>query len=327
MGRSMILVLYSPDPQMARHVAMKAIRKDFPVRDEFNYVSFNMTMTTLNDLADECSYLPLGTERKCVVASDCAFLAKTKAKFKPQKGDGTERLLRYLEHPDEAVDLYMLVYAENVDEKNPLLLAAEKNGTVKGVPLPKPEEWVTYATKYCAAKGSDIDPDAARELVTRVDNDYGRFLCDLEKLVTYANGERITLATVKELVTPKIEEDTFAMSNALSRGDVSKAIAIYQDLKSHSIEEIRLINTLASQFTFMHMVRYLDAKGMSSYDIARELGTSPKRVEVTARNLYRVKGDSLSRILDELYETEKAILTGTVQPEFAFSRFLANFSL
>ena len=33
-----------------------------------------MAMSTLNELADECSFLPLGTERKCVLAADCAFL-------------------------------------------------------------------------------------------------------------------------------------------------------------------------------------------------------------------------------------------------------------
>ena len=327
MGRSMILVLYSPDPQMARHVAMKAIRKDFPVRDEFNYVSFNMTMTTLNDLADECSYLPLGTERKCVVASDCAFLAKSKAKYKYQKDDGPDKLLAYLDNPSAFIDLYLLVHAEAVDEKNPLVKAIMKTGSIKGIPLPKPEEWIDYANRYMAHNHCSIEPDAARELVARVDGDYGRFLNDLAKLASYANGEPVTLFAVKTLVTPKIEDDTFAMSNALTRGDVPKAMAIYRDLKSHSVDEIRLINVLAGQFTFMDEVRYLDAKGASSYDIARELATSPKRVEVTLRNLYRVKSDSLPRILEELYACEKAILTGSASPEFAFTRFLANYSI
>ena len=321
----MITVLYSIDAAMARHVAMKAIRKDFPSRDEFNYVSFNMAVTKLNDLADECEFLPLGTERKCVLASGCAFLSKSRVKL--AKDDGTEKLLRYLENPNEFIDLYLLVEAEAVDEKNPLVKAVMKTGTIKGIPMPKPEEWIEYANRYFAAKGCSIAPDAAKEFVSRVDNDYGRFLNDLAKLAAYANGEEIRLEAVKNLIAPKVEEDTFAMSNALTRGDVAKAMAIYQDLKSFSVEEIRLINILANQFSFMDEVRYLDAKGAGSGEIARELGTSPKRVEVTLRNLYRVKPDSLPRILDELYECEKAILTGTCTPEFAFSRFLANYHI
>ena len=323
----MITVYYSPDPNMARHIAMTDIRKAFPVRDEFNYASFNMAVTMVNDLADECEFLPLGTERKCILASDCAFLAKTKTKYKYQKDDGPDKLLEYCKNPNAFIDLFLLVHAESIDEKNPIVKAIMNTGTIKGIPMPKPEEWMAYANKYLNAKGCGLDNDAARELVSRVDGDYGRFINELDKLVCYANGETVTLKAIKMLVAPKVEEDTFAMSNALTRGDVAKTMEIYKDLKIHSVDEIRLINTLASQFFFMDQVRYLDAKGAPSSEIARELYTSPKRVEVTLRNLYRVKPDSLPRILDELYECEKAILTGQVSPEFAFQRFLANYSI
>jgi len=321
----MILLLYSVDPQMARHIAMKSIRKDFPKRDELNYVSFNMTVTRLNELADECQFLPLGTERKCILASNCLFLAKTKTKYKLDKDDSPDRLLGYLKNPNSFIDLYLLVPAEAVDEKNPLIKAIMNTGQIKGIPLPKPQEWIDYANKYLNAKGCPIDYDAAKELVTRVDGDYGRFINELDKLVSYASGEKISLKAIKMLVAPKVEEDTFAMSNALTGGNVAKAMSIYKDLKNHSVDEIRLINTLASQFIFMDEVRYLDDRGSSSYDIARELGTSPKRVEVTLRNLYGTKAESISRILEELYQTEKDILTGKVSPEFGFSRFLANY--
>ena len=323
----MIIAYYSIDPSMARHVAMKEIKKTFPNRDEFNYISLNMAVTTLNELADECEFLPLGTERKCILASDCAFLAKSKTKYKYQKDDGPDKLLAYLQNPNAFIDLYLLVHSDAIDEKNPMVKAIMNTGTIKGIPMPKPEEWVSFAKKYLASKGCSIDEDAARELVSRVDGDYGRFINDLDKLSCYANGENVRLAAIKNLIAPKVEEDTFAMSNALTKGDVAKAMSIYKDLKSHSVDEIRLINTLASQFFFMDQVRYLDARGENSSSIARELFTSPKRVEVTLRNLYRVKPDSLPRILDELYATEKDILTGKVSPEFAFSRFLANYHI
>ena len=322
----MILVLYSVDPQMARHVAMKSIVKDFPIRDEFNYVSFNMAVKTVNELASECEFLPIGTDRKCILATDCGFLAKGRG-YKYQKDDGPEALLRYLKNPNDFIDLYLLVHAETVDEKNPLIQAAMKSGQVKGIPMPKPEEWIEYARKFLAAKGSPIDVDAARELVVRAENDYGRFINDLNKLANYANGEPITMKAILALIPPRIEDDTFALSNALTRGDVAKAIGIYRDLKQHSVDEIRLINTLAGQFVFMDEVAFLDGKGMSSFDIAKELGASPKRVEITVRNLYRMKLGALTRILEDLYATEKQILTGQVDAPFAFMRFLANFSI
>ena len=323
----MILLLYSVDPQMARHIADKSIRKDFPVKDECNYVSLNMAVTPVNELAEECSFLPLGTERKCVLASNCLFLAKSKTKYKYASGDGPEKLLEYCRNPNAFIDLYLLCPAESVDEKNEIVKAIATTGSVKGIPLPKPAEWIEYAKKYCSAKGSPIDYEAAQELVFRVDNDYGRFLNEMDKLLAYANGEPITKAIVTRMVPPKEEDDIFQMSNALARNDVSKAFAVYKDLKAHSMDEIRIINILTNQFVFMDEVRFLSARGSSAMDIAQELGANPKRVEITMRGLYQVKSDGITKILEELYKTEKSILSGEADPSFAFTRFLANYKI
>ena len=48
--------------------AKKMIAKDFPTRDETNYVSLNMAVTPIKELAEECEFLPLGADRKCVLA-------------------------------------------------------------------------------------------------------------------------------------------------------------------------------------------------------------------------------------------------------------------
>ena len=322
----MITLLYSSDATMTRYAALLSIHKTFPVRDEFNYVRFNMAETRLNELADECNFIPLGTDRKCVLASDCAFLAKSKTKYKLAEGDSFDRLLAYFQSPSEFVDLYLLVKGE-IDPKNELVKAIKNTGTIKEILLPSEDELAEKATRYFASKGAGIEPEAAREIAKRVGVDYGRFMNELPKLLNYANGEQVRLESVKLLVAPKEEDDTFALSNALVRGDVKKAMAIYRDLKAHSLEEVRLINMLANQFVFLDEVRYLDAKGLSSQQIASELTTSPKRVEISLRNMYRIKPDVFPRILEELYVCEKAILTGQSDGEFAFMRFLANYDI
>ena len=322
----MIQLLYSSDATMARYAALLSIHKAFPVRDEFNYIRFNMQETTLNELADECNFIPLGTDRKCILASDCSFLAKSKAKYKFAEGDSMAKLLAFCQNPSEFVDLYLLVKGE-IDPKNELVKAIKNTGSIKEVLLPNEDELAEKAKRYFSSKGAGIEEAAAKELAKRVGADYGRFMNELPKLLNYANGETVRLDSVKLLVAPKEEEDTFALSNALVRGEVKKAMSIYRDLKAHSLEEVRLINMLANQFVFLDEVRYLDARGLSSSQIASELATSPKRVEISLRNMYRIKPDVFPRILDELYACEKAILTGLCDGEFAFMRFLANFDI
>ena len=68
---SVIYLVYSEESELARRSALKILKKEFPERDEFNYISLNMAVSPLKDLADECSYLTLGVDRKAVFAEDC----------------------------------------------------------------------------------------------------------------------------------------------------------------------------------------------------------------------------------------------------------------
>ena len=319
-----IKLFYSSSPDLAKRAARREIKKDFPETDESNFVSFNMANTMLRDLAQECSFLALGTEKKCVLAYDCAFLAKSKNKIKFAKDDKPEALLDYLNNPIFETDLYLLVYSDALDEKSPYVQAIKKNGFIKEVLIPPAKDWVEYANKYFASKNLKIQPEAASELVKRDIADFGVFLNDLAKLEAYANGEPISLNAVKKLVTPLEEENVFAISNALTKGDNAAALEAYKKAKVFGADEIRMINMLYNQLVFLDEVRFLDGKGLSTFAIAKELGTSPNRVEMAVYNLYRVSSAALSNALESLYKIESDILHGNLDPSYGFTLFLAS---
>jgi DNA polymerase-3 subunit delta len=323
----MIYLIFSSQSKMARSALATLLKTDYPKRDECNFVAFDMAVTPVNELARECGLLPLGYDKKAVVGENCAFLAKSKTKYKYAKDDGPDALLAYLNDPNPAIDLYLLLYSDDPDTKNPLFKAIEASGEVKQVKQLTPEQWPAYIKTYFEKRGSPIDSDAVRELYTRTGGDYASFINEAQKLLTYAEGEPVTLKLVAELVTPRLDDDVFHLSNALTRGDVDSAMRIYRDMKVHSVEEVSLIGILAGQFRFMDMVRFLDAKGLGSQEIAHQLGCSPIRADITVRNLYRIKEASLLKIMEQLYTLDYEILSGHQDPEFAFSLFLANFSL
>ena len=130
------------------------------------------------------------------------------------------------------------------------------------------------------------------------------------------------------MTTPYLEEDVYKMSNALTRGDNRKALEIYQGLKAvGAAEEVTLLGLLANQFRFMDQVLYLHSKGYSTAMIGQELGCKPIRAEITMRNLYGVSSQRLIRIMEQLYSTDRSILSGKVDAGYAFTLFLANFRL
>ncbi len=321
----MVILYYSTDAQMAYSMGKKHAHKLEPKRNEFNFVSLNMAVTTLNTLYEECEMIPLGFESKTILADGCYFFAKTKTKPKLLPDDSYDKMSSYLSNPNMQVNLIFTCQAEKIDEKNPLVSLIKKVGVIKEVTLPKPNEYQAYMERYFSSRGCSIANDAANELINRVGSDYGRFMQEIDKLASYANGEQISLINVEKLVAGKDEDDVFALSNALIRGDIKKSITIYRQLKLTSIDEVPLIGMLASQFRFMDMVSFLDNRGLDSNTIARELKASPYRVEITLRNLYRAKKGDVARVIEMLYQADKDILSGRCSGPYAFERFLANY--
>ena len=321
----MVILYYSTDAQMAYSMGKKHAHKLEPKRNEFNFVSLNMAVTSLNTLYEECEMIPLGFESKTILADGCYFFAKTKTKPKLLPDDSYDKMSSYLSNPNMQVNLIFTCQAEKIDEKNPLVSLIKKVGVIKEVTLPKPNEYQAYMERYFSSSGCSIANDAANELINRVGSDYGRFMQEIDKLASYANGEQISLANVEKLVAGKDEDDVFALSNALIRGDIKKSITIYRQLKLTSIDEVPLIGMLSSQFRFMDMVSFLDNRGLDSNAIARELKASPYRVEITLRNLYRAKKGDVARVIEMLYQADKDILSGRCSGPYAFERFLANY--
>ena len=74
----MVILYYSTDAQMAYSMGKKHAHKLEPKRNEFNFVSLNMAVTSLNTLYEECEMIPLCFESKTILADGCYFFAKTK---------------------------------------------------------------------------------------------------------------------------------------------------------------------------------------------------------------------------------------------------------
>ncbi len=320
----MIKLYLSAQARLALDMAKRFLNKNYPERDETNFASFNMAVTTVKELAEECESLSLFAERKAILALDCFFLGK--GKYKLLAEDSLDPLLRYLQNPNPNVDLILLVYGE-LDPKSELVKAIKENGEVKEIKDPSDEELILNAKQRLAKAGGEFLPGAAEELISRIGGDYARYCNEFEKILIYANGGKISKEEVKALVAPKLEDDTFAMSNALLKGNVALAFSIYHDLKVVKTEEVMLLSMLAKSFQFMEEVSYLSNQGLSSSGIASQLKANPYRVKITLNNLYSVDERKLPLILEQIYQTSLSILSGKEESQFAFERFLANYSI
>lgn len=323
----MVTIIACPDSTYASYLVLNAVKKDFPQRNESNFISYNMQITPIKEMAMEADFLAIGVERKAVIADNCTFLQKPVRGQKKVNYEGIEELEDYLAHPNEFTDLYMTVYASEIDEKSAIVKAVKDNGG--RIVIEKAPDEALYRKKmdvFLSKRGMKIEEAAARELLSRASDNYAHFANEIRKLSIYANGETITRDMVKMLVVRPLDDDVWALSNALLNNNVSKAFAIYEDLKMHGSDEVELIGLLSTSFRFLDQVAYLNSINKSKHEIAIILKTTDGRVGITLQNLYGKKTESIGVVLEQLYEAAKSVLIGVSTPEFAFGRFLANFN-
>lgn len=331
----MIQVYYSLQSRMITPIMKKKIKERMPEQDEMNLVKLDMGNATIGQLIDECSYLPLGYERKTVIAENCYFLSEDGAPKKKRRGkknvsedeesSNEDPFLEYINNPNPDIDLYLLAY---VDEPSGVYVdALQKAGaSINGIKKMDDAGWIQYINNYFAKRGIKITSDAVRELKDRTNEDYSLLLNESNKLVAYSLGEEITLDTVKLLVSEPIEEDVFALSDALIKGKVKEAISIYRDLKKKNANEVTLLNLLFGQFKFLHQVSVLKENGDDYFSIANTLGVNQYRAKIAFNNLRKMHPSDVENWIEGIYKCQVEIMSGRSAPQLAFERYICSFS-
>jgi DNA polymerase III, delta subunit len=316
---------------MVKGALSKILKEVMPERDSLNCLTLDMNESSLSELASECSFIPLGAEKKCIIADNCSFLlpGQTKGRGRKKAVEPDAGFSEYLHNPDERVLLFLLAYGDDIDQTSPYFQELKTaKATFSPVAVFTPEQWSDYTPRFFEKRGLSIDKNAVAELNRRIGGDYARFLSEAQKLLTYCEGEKeVTIGDVQTLVAEPLEEDSYHLANALTRGDNKKALRIYNDIKLTSVDEVTLLRLIANQFRFLNQVRYLRDKGFRPEEIGQNLFASQGRVNVSLDCLRKMGDETLNRGLESLYRAELSIMTGKMSQELAFTLFLTSFSL
>ena len=303
------------------------IKKSIKEIDTMNFVKYDATYTLVQEIVDEANYLPLGYDNKAVVVDNCYFLLKEKGKNKIESDQDYDKLINYLNHPDEATDLIFLVNTSDsdIDSKNLIYQAIEQNGQIITLNEPKETEWQQVVAHYFKEKWPEttIDSDAIYELARRTEGDYASLFNNGSKLALYTNHIRFEDVTL--MVTRPLEENAFLLFNYLIDNKNIEAVTLYRDLKTSNVEPVTLIGMIANQFRLLNRVSYLAKQGMNQDEIAKELNINPIRAKILRKNTFVISQKRINQTLEDLYQLDLQIKSGLVDRYYSFELFLINF--
>jgi DNA polymerase-3 subunit delta len=269
-----------------------------------------------------CNALGLFTvERRLVVVAD----------VERWKAADLKTLEEYLRRP--APTTVLALVGEEVKRDSALAKAAAKAGEVLVYDLPKrgrKADLPRWVEDQLRERGVLIDADGARAVVELVGENAHELASEVDKLATWADGERIGEREVLALVPARAEAPPFDLTDAWGRRDVAGVLAASERIVERSGDATRDVLLRVAALLTAHVgrvrdCRRLDAEGVPPAAAAERL----KRNRFYIQKLYDQAGHFSEEELDEavvrLARLDFALKGGSRLPgELEFTRALLD---
>jgi DNA polymerase III delta subunit len=191
----------------------------------------------------------------------------------------------YLEAP--APGTVLALVGEEVRKDSPLAKACAKAGEVLQYDVVKRHLAAWVADRF-RQLGVEAEPDACAALLQLVGDDPVALAAEVDKIATWAAGEPVGEREVEQLVAASADTPSFALTDAWSKRDVARALAVTEEIferEGRPRRDVapRLAAALGSYVGKLTTAKRLAAEGVRPADALGRLGT---RSRFYAEKLY-----------------------------------------
>ncbi len=238
-----------------------------------------------------------------------------------------QEVAEYLAAPAPATVLALV--GDGVKKDSALAKAVAKAGDLLVYEVGKRRlpEWVG---EQFARLGASADRDACQALVEAVGEGVGDLSSEIQKLVTWANGETITRAAVEQLAVGRAETPIFAVTDAWGNRDVAGTLRATESLleRSHrprSSELIRMVGSLVNHVGRVRKIAALVDEGVRPSEIASRVKIHPFVAEKGAQQARNFSRDELAQATVGLARLDAGAKGGSrLPPELQLERTLVE---
>jgi DNA polymerase III subunit delta len=178
--------------------------------------------------------------------------------------------------------------------------------------------------------GGKVEPEAARVLVELVGEDLYELATEIDKLATWAAGERVGVDEVERLVAARGEATNFALTDAWGARDVAGVLRASESMLERSGDPYsktipRLLGVLGSHVSRIRECQALEASGVSAKDAAVRLKRNPYYVGKLYAQARNFSPEELREVTVRLADLDHALKGGSrLAPELELERALVE---
>lgn len=283
--------------------------------DKDNIVTYSLNNTSMEDIILEASMFSMFGTNKVIVINDANC-------FK-DKVDNIEVLEEYFDKYNH--DNYLIFTLNGKpDTRKKVYKLMDKMGSVIAVKNDR-DYLYNYVNKYIIDNNYQMSSNNIIYFLSKVGSDINNIKNELDKLMIYKdNDHNILKEDIDEMVIVNIDDEIFALTDAVINGDISNSMRLYNFFINHNYEQVQIIALLGSQFHFLFQVKRLYNQGKYKDDIAKILEVHPYRVKLALGKIYSYSEELLLSYISKLADMDKNIKLGKIDKGLALELFLIN---
>ncbi|WP_246563132.1 DNA polymerase III subunit delta [Paenibacillus montaniterrae] len=323
---SPLYVVYGKDRYRIEQFVELLKNRMFTAEDQhMGIVKFDTQETSLEEIVVEADSAPFFVEKKLIIVKDSSIFSASVGKDNAKLEHRPETLLSYIEHPLESTVMVFIVYAEKLDERKKLVKSLKDRKVLVHFPELDHIQLIQWLRKKAGEQGREISPDAAELLIRRIGMSMQQLSQELDKLCLHVGDKgEITVALVDQLIAVTIEEDVFALVDAIVNIKLNEALAIYKELLVRKEEPIKLIALIVRQIRMMLQIKELEESQYSPKQIAGMIGAHPYAVKLAAEKATSYPKKRLAELLSSLADLDYSMKSGRVEKALGLELFILS---
>ena len=306
-------LIYGLDKSLIKNEIEK-IKKELKASE---IIKYSLEKDNLEDIILDASLVNMFADKKVILVNDAYLFSNGKS------DDNIKSLEEYFNNYNSDTYIIFECPTEKIDTRKKITKKISEIGSI----IETKKKDANYVKKYIidTLKENEYTIENLEYLMTKVGTNIDNVKNELDKLIIFKMEDKnITSADIDKLMIPALEDEIFALTDAVIKSDVKKSLELLEEFLNKNYDEMQIIILLASQFRFMYQVKRLSNKNMPPDAITKELSANPYRVKITIKNSYYYNETELLSYLKKLADLDKNIKLGKIDKNLGLQLFLMN---
>ncbi len=303
-----VYVLEGEDSFLIQEEIQKVIGKE-----DVEKISYDMKETSIESAIEDLDTLNFLTNKKVVVCYNCYFLTGEKPRNVVEQN--IDLLMKYIEHPHP--DNLLILVCSKLDERKAIVKKLKTKAKI-----------LSLSTNLISLMDRELEDyeisfTDKRYLMDRTLNNPERIMNEIDKLKLYkSEDKKITREDIDCLVPLTIDDDVFALVDAILKRNKKKAFQIYEDMLLHNEEPMKILILLANKIRLFYQVKILSKTIHRDEEIGKIIGSHPYPVKLAREMVFEFQEKELLHYLDQLAHIDRNVKMGKTYQNIAFETFL-----